>query len=312
MTLAVGFDPSFIDIIVEAKNKEGEFLDKLPVPGNHNRTASILQRPGGNGVNVSIELEKLKIPNTLVSSMSNYFVLMLNKLKLKYTELSPILTKDQNQTVAINWLEGDNQYNSVVSSLGKPEFSKDVYDLWVGSPIKMYLNWGLNPKSPEWIASLYLASNGYKYQEIFDELDVIKLALNAESTNSGLVLIEPSNFDFHRDEQALFNLLRKLLKDTNSYLLYNEFEESYFNENLKGLSYNKLLHTAKDVQIDTPSESITVEVPKLKQPGINFTGAGDSFLAGIISSKLKDNSPQLTKYSIVKGIEAAQNHILGI
>lgn len=299
--LAIGFDPSFIDILVRVENKHGNLLEHLPKSGFHNRFSKITKIAGGNGVNICAVLGKLGLDHILVVPINEEFKRLLADRNITK---SFSISEEINITVALTWKEGDIQFNQATTRLGIDEWTQEVHDLWVNSPVGTMINWGLNDNSHEWVACQLLASGGFSASEIHESDDVLGLAKSVDEVRQTL-LIEPGKYFHQANAKKLDTLLQHLGKlslksDKKCILLYNEEEKPHFSQFTFA---QKILHTAKKVIYSNYEENLTFDVPTLETDPITFVGAGDAFFAGIIDSLLKE------KIDIDHAILVAQQYL---
>ncbi|MHA2092633.1 MAG: hypothetical protein ACW98K_17445 [Candidatus Kariarchaeaceae archaeon] len=281
--LYIGFDPAFIDTLVRVEDEHGVLNEHLPQPGFHHRSSKILKNAGGNGTNVAYVLSKLNIPCTLVVPTNQQFISLL---KERGIEKFVSLNTEVNETVGISWAPGEIQFNAVTGSLGKAHWISPIHDLWMGSDLHTYLNWGLNQTSNEWVACQWLASCGWSYEEISQEKDYLQQALESSSIQYPIFL-EPGSIVKHLH----FEYLQSLLKQIGStyfdswlpLLSCNEEEKSEF----KGVSFPTIIiHTEDRVTLARNDQEIHLHVPTLRNEPATFVGAGDAFTAGLIARYL--------------------------
>ncbi|MDH5401521.1 MAG: hypothetical protein OEZ01_12795 [Candidatus Heimdallarchaeota archaeon] len=280
--LSIGFDPSFIDTLVRVQNGNS-LATHLPLPGNHHRDSFIQRIAGGNGVNVSYVLSKIDIPHTLVVPVNQEFEMLLKQRGIInfYS-----INADISETVALTYSKGDIQFNHQRSVLNRIHWSKEIHDLWVNSPIAIFLNWGLNIDSLEWVSLQWLSICGWNFDELLSERDLFSHALEMNCPSKPIIL-EPGSIKTHHSKDNLTKLLTNMSKsEITDKLIFccNEEEVSEY----RTINFpNFVLHTSKFVEL-IGSEEKLVDVPKLRREPETFVGAGDAFLAGMISSVLKD------------------------
>lgn len=303
MVLAIGFDPVFIDTLVALKSADGKLISELPEPGHHFRNAEISRIAGGNGVNISYVLNKLGIQHKLVVPVNNLFMELLNERGIINNQIEGIDT-EIGDTVGISWKPGEIQLNDPRSILGLNQWTEEINNLWNSSPIKLFINWGLNSNILEWASIQWLSSSGWKFEEIKEETNHYDQVLEVQE-NDSLLLLEPGSIKNNRDKDKLLLLLNHISK-TNSHplsiLCANEEEKEDFNTII---FQNKIIHTSKVVVHYKNDDVLIYEVPPLNLEPKTFVGAGDSFIAGLIQSLLGGS------IDINNGIKIAQNFLTG-
>ena len=186
MELAIGFDPAFIDTLVRLESIDGELLDTLPPLGHHHRKTKILRVAGGNGVNISSTLLKLGVDHKLVIPLNDLFSSLLAMRGIK-NNVVPI-SAEISETVALTMSGGELQLNEIKGKLQFKHWTQEVHQAWINSPIRLFLNWGLNQTSVEWVAIQWLASCDWSYDRIINEKDLYNAALQTEY----MVYLNPS------------------------------------------------------------------------------------------------------------------------
>ncbi|MHA2250242.1 MAG: hypothetical protein ACXAD7_07765 [Candidatus Kariarchaeaceae archaeon] len=300
--LYIGFDPAFIDTLVRLECKDGNLLPELPIAGFHHRMSKINRIAGGNGTNVSSILTKLGIQNTLVVPCNPDFELLLKKRVI--SDIYPIEVSI-NETVALTYEPGEIQFNHVRAKLGFINWTKEIHEFWQQSDIQVYLNWGLNPLSHEWVSCQWLASCGWSYDELIEETDRTSQALEATIPLKKIIL-EPGSIKEHNLKQVLTNLLEQIASTSYNeeypILCCNEEEATEY----QSITFqHKIVHTDKFVDFYRCGERRRYKVEPLTKDPETFVGAGDAFLAGIIQACLK-GSP-----NIKNGIKTAQSFLSG-
>lgn len=301
--LAIGFDPSFLDIIIRLEDKNGNLIDKLPKVGHHHRNSKFTRIAGGNGVNIGTTLHKLGFDPKLVIPLNEEFIQLLNNNGLSNLEG---IDSEISQTVAITWKEGEIQLNEIRGDLNRNNWTERVHDLWQDSPIHVMTNWGLNPSSLEWVYLQWISASGISYSEIqFDDLK--KQAFGCRACKKYFV-IEPGSIQEHRDREKLLEFLQYMSNcAVNTILCMNEEEAIEYKE-IK--NFTKITHTATNVTIQNSNGKIIITVPPLQKEPVNFVGAGDAFTAGIVESILKNDMD--IKNMVKNGIRVSQMKIIGI
>ncbi len=300
--LAIGFDPAFIDTLVRVQNKSGKLEDALPPPGFHHRSSTISKVAGGNGTNVAFVLNKLNVDNILVVPTNNEFEILLGKRGLT----NFISINDRiNDTVGITWKKGEIQFNCIRGDLRKSDWSPKIHQLWQNSPLHVYLNWGLNPSSSEWVSCQWLASCDWSYDELQSEKNVNAQALEEDNLKNPVIL-EPGSVKSHKDTNFLLNLLNQMGEiesELNHIILCCNEEE---NQEFTSFKFNtKIVHTSSAVQLFQGDDIVKYQVKSLKNEPLTYVGAGDAFLAGIIESLLKN------KLDIDNGLDTAKKFLRG-
>ncbi len=303
MTLAIGFDPAFIDTLVALKSPDGRLIDELPKPGHHFRNATISRIAGGNGVNISSVLNKLNIEHKLIVPSTDLFMNLLEERGIESNQIEAI-DAGVGETVGVTWKPGEIQLNDPRSVLGLNQWNETIDKLWKESPIKLFINWGLNSSILEWASIQWLSCSGWNFEELTEEKNHINQALEIQDNNA-LLLLEPSSISKHRDKKNLLRLINQMSVVNNhplSILCANEEEEKDF-ESIK--FQNTIIHTSQYVKHYSNDNIIIYDVPSLNKEPITFVGAGDSFLAGIIQSLLSN------RIEINNGIKIANNFLTG-
>ncbi|MCE7733284.1 MAG: hypothetical protein GPJ54_00305 [Candidatus Heimdallarchaeota archaeon] len=300
--LSIGFDPSFVDTLVRVENKDKSLANNLPLPGHHHRTPAINRIAGGNGVNISAILTAIEIEHTLVVPCDEEFQILLNKRRIELVEK---IDCEVNNSVGITWLAGEMQFNDARHGPSKRNWTESIHNLWIESPLQCYLNWGLNPNSLEWVSILWLASCGWKYQEIIDERNLFEKAINSDTPVKS-ILLEPGSIKFHDEKNKLMQLLHHIANKSNEleYAIFSSNEEEHLEySDIQMKQY--ILHTSENVSLKIGEDIKRYEVPRLSKEPLTFVGAGDAFIAGIIHSILgKQLDPEV-------GINTAQEFLHG-
>ncbi len=305
--MKIGFDPTFLDVFVYSLDANGRLIPKLPNPGHHVRNSLIKEVAGGNGVNVARTLARLGHDPALVIPYDDYFMEVLSlDPHLKNLERHRIHDCGSNRTIAVIWGEGEIQFNHTSNNLEKRHWTQDVHHLWTESSFHVFLNWGLNSTSNEWVTCQLLALSGIKNNELkeLSKRDAIELAMEVSIECDHPILIDTGRFDHHSEKEELVNLFAKLAGLDQCIVLMNEEEAPVLQEIPM---QNYILHTPERIKAKFKSETIHVDVPPLKE-ALNFVGAGDAFLAGIIDGlKL---GVGLSKDLLLNGVRVAQKHIM--
>ncbi len=307
--MIIGFDPTFVDIVVRLFGAEGNLLPSLPSAGHHHRNCTIVEVAGGNGVNVARTLAKLGIDVTAVIPFDDYFGgLLRNETNQDHLKILEIPGVGSNRTVAVIWNDGELQLNSVSQSLGRVNWTKEIHQSWMKSPIHVFLNWGLNPLASEWVACQVLALSGFSWKEIFEiePQRLIDFALKSEFLSDNPIFLDTGLLKEHQNYSDLQSLKRKIIANENAVLVCNEEEEK---ESTIFENGPFVVHSSQKVFLKTKNKRISIPVHALPDGERNFVGAGDAFLAGLIEVTLDGNDP-LSLDSISRSINVAQAHIL--
>ena len=303
MVLAIGFDPVFIDTLVALKSKDGKLIDELPKPGHHFRNATISRIAGGNGVNISYVLNKINVQHKLVIPSNDLFMNLLEDRGIRSEQIEAINTA-VGETVGVTWKPGEIQLNDPRSVLGINQWSETVDKYWKESPIKLFINWGLNYNILEWASIQWLSCSGWSIEELTEERNHFNQALEVQN-NSSLLLLEPGSIREHHERNNLLKLINSMSKindHTLSTLCANEEEENDF----ESINFqNTIIHTSQYVRHRSNDKNVTYDVPRLNKEPVTFVGAGDSFLAGLIQSLLEG------RIDITNAIITAQNFLIG-
>ncbi len=297
----IGFDPSFLDTIVRLEDNKGELIDKLPLVGHHHRNSKIFRIAGGNGVNIAATLKALGIPVKLIVPTTDEFTKLLNERGIY--DITAIGT-EISETVAINWVEGEIQMNEVRSNLSAKNWTREVHELWMNNPVDVYLNWGLNKSSLEWVYLQWLGSCGVKYSDI----NFVDLQNQVKKYNYPLkpVIIEPGSIKDHKDKNELVNFLKYIDSVDSKFpmvLCANEEEEVEF---VDINNITKIIHSSSEIKIMNTS---IIEVPEIKDEIVTFVGAGDAFTSGIIYQLMNKNEDLIEIVNFA--INIAQQKITG-
>lgn len=300
--ISIGFDPAFIDIIVKLLDEQGKLLEKLPLPGHHHRMTRIDTLAGGNGVNIASMLVQLGYNVNLVVPVDEEFIKLLQKRKI--SKITPI-TGDVNHTVAITWKEGEIQLNEIKGELGREQWTRKIDDLWKNSPVKLFINWGLNKKSLEWVSMQLLSLANVPLEKLTSD-NIHDEIFKIESLNSH-ILLEPGSLHSHPDKNDLMKVIQYIMSLPNeklTVLLANEEEGREYSKIDQGI---KIIHTKSEVRIHQGKNRTFVKVPALKCQPDTYLGSGDAFLSGIIDSILLGNTESLPL--VRRGISNAQKYL---
>lgn len=305
----VGFDPTFVDIFVRLMDNRGHLIENLPPVGYHHRTCLTDEIAGGNGVNVARTLGRLGEFLTLVIPADDYFISLLKKdAVLSKFPITKINGCGSNRTIALITSKGEIQLNAVTNSMGLRQWSKGVHQHWLDSPAKIFLNWGLNPLSHEWVSCQILSLAGYTHQEIHEigDKNVVVTALKQDLPEKYPIFMDTGLIGNHPNFIELAELRSKISETKTAYVVGNEEEET---ELRQSNPKNLIIHSARNVQARSTSNNLDLEVPKLPRGERNYVGAGDAFLAGLIKSCLSGQEV-MERTTIQYAIEVAQCHIL--
>ncbi|RMG20866.1 MAG: carbohydrate kinase family protein [Methanobacteriota archaeon] len=307
--MKIGFDPTFVDIMVELRKNDGSLIESLPLPGHHHRNCRTTEIAGGNGVNVGRVLKRLGRDISIVVPLDELFRGLLKKDPyLNWSDVLEISNGGSNRTIALIWKKGEIQLNSVSYSLGMQNWSPEVHEAWISSPIAVFLNWGLNPLAHEWVSCQILSLAGCTHEEIheFSSSQLIEQAMDIDLASTPPILVDTGLLRDHSHIESLTKLKNKIMGIGNSILVCNEEEAQ---ENLQLGDANLIIHSSNEVIIKSNDLRKRVDVPFLRNGERNFVGAGDAFLAGLIDCLLNDQDP-LANSSIIHAINVAQAHIL--
>ena len=195
------------------------------------------------------------------------------------------------------------QFNDARYGPSRSNWTKKIHNLWIGSPLQCYLNWGLNPNSLEWVSILWLATCGWNHQEIIEEGNLFDKAIKTDNPNKS-ILLEPGSIKLHEEKSKLNQLLNHIANKSKQleYAIFSSNEEE-FAEYSDIVMKQYILHTSEYVSLKIGENSKKYDVPRLIKEPLTFVGAGDAFIAGIIKSILDFNlDPQV-------GIEIAQEFL---
>ncbi len=299
--LSIGFDPSFIDTLVWLNDKNGDLITDIPPLGMHHRTSLIKRVAGGNGVNISYILNKLNLNHYLIISVNDYYMSLLEKRGIR--NIIPIKNANISETVALITKNGEIQCNYFTTSLGIDHWSPEIHKYWQNSSINVFLNWGLNKTALEWVSIQWLASCGWSYDEIINIDNYFSTAINTTNCEKSII-IEPGSIKHHKDSKQLYKLLEHISLNTED-LIFSANEEEKI-EFSKFIFTTKIIHT-KNYVLTYNKDNIIDKIKVIPiENAINFVGAGDAFLAGLIYDKYKYN-----RLNVNFAIKVAQQFIKG-
>ncbi|MHA1668801.1 MAG: PfkB family carbohydrate kinase [Candidatus Heimdallarchaeaceae archaeon] len=294
-----GFDPSFIDILVNPISiKTGNLLKKIPELGTHHTNTNVELRPGGNGFNLCRTLASFGRKVTFVGPVSPLFESLVQENEIG-VRLFSIKDSQPNYTIILNLLDGEIQFNSVESHLSFENLTRELLYKFQKSPVKSLSNIALNKYSIEWISSLLLSLvHEDCLPMIHKAKSFAKIITKYEKTTfEGIMLIDPSDIsDFTRMEDFGIILEKLKLFEGKKYLSVNEYEmqriQTVFSRSPSELAdYLNLpiiLHTSKFVEF-YGKENLRLETKKL-QKVVTFVGAGDCFNGSLLHFLLDGNT----------------------
>ena len=156
----------------------------------------------------------------------------------------------------------------------------------------------------EWIHCQWLASCGVAFEDLDQFVEINDLnQLNPTKT----LVVEPGNIQDHQDKAQLMELLEIMVSKDQVIFLCNEEE---FKEFAQLPARNMVVHSSDKLLVRWKKREKEMVVPTLPCEPKNFIGAGDAFLAGIISALMQShhNLDQIASMAI----SVAQDHICGI
>jgi sugar/nucleoside kinase (ribokinase family) len=307
VTLYVGFDQSFRDIIVKLFDGSGNLVNQLPKVGHHHRSTTVNEIAGGNGVNLFKALIKLNVNVKLVVPVDDFFIKLLRQEGVSNINKTviPIKNAVPNTTIALQLKSGEIQLNNTIQHLDKNYWSEDLHNYWQRSDFNISTNWGLNKYSPEWISCQLLSSSGYDYEDYIT--NPVQTLLEKKCSLEKLFIVEPGLIYNHPKVKEIFKILRKYQNQKNLIILGNEEEIPPLYTEYQRFPL-LIQHDSKKIFIFRKNKINKIEVPNIEPNEIHTTiGAGDVFLGGFSYSIAYDNKSILE--AILDGIKFSQKYI---
>ncbi len=294
-SIAIGYDPVFLDVLVKIKDEDGNLLKKVPYQaGSHYPFSEISLEPGGNGLNLAKTLSRLRHdPVTFVGKVNT----VMRALLSPYENLQVVSVKDQepNITVSLELEQGEFQINYKHVGFAPDDLTPQAITLFQESRVNTYSNLGLNPSALElydFLASKILDSGRLLEGKIsvfdpstllaFDQWEVLREFFEEKFSRLPGVKIVSVN-------EEEYQLLRGngALKESKGFMI--------------------VVHSTSQVVVHD-GEKTRFLVPPLPGPAKQLLGAGDAFNAGLVQGFLTGCS---VVESVRRAIETAQQHILG-
>ena len=159
----LGFDPIFLDIIVSPLDDNQNKLENFPQIGEHIPNTDVKILPGGNAFNVARVLTKITQKVYFFGAIDPFFDQLVQD-NIPALNCRSTRNKKSNVTIAVQFLSGEIQMNSITSSFSVGDVSLESLVHLLFSKIVPFSNIGLNKDGPslfDFLTSFFI--NFYKY-----------------------------------------------------------------------------------------------------------------------------------------------------
>ena len=260
-----------------------------------NRSTKEEVYPGGKGINVSIVLSRLNIPNKALGFIAGFTGYEINRLAGKYGVISDFIMLDRGYSrINVNLSKVNNARKTVLNGMGPQVTPQDLRDLNAKlEPLKdgdfLVLGGSIPTGVPDDI-----------YKKILKHLSNKKINLIVDASKELLLttlkykpfLIKPNAAE---------------LAETFDVTLKNEDDIAIYARKLQEMgAQNVLVSLGENGAILLTHAGEIINAPILKGEVVNTVGAGDSMVAGFIAGYLKTKDlKQALKFGVAAGSATA-------
>ncbi len=260
-----------------------------------NRSTKEEVYPGGKGINVSVVLNNLNIPNKALGFIAGFTGHEIERLVRQYGVVSDFITLDSgNSRINVKLAEKSTTHETDINGIGPKITPQDLREL----------NEKLEPLQDDdflvLAGSIPCGVPDDIYKKITKNLSDKKINLIVDATKDLLLaalkykpfLIKPNRFE---------------LAETFGVELKNEDDIVIYGKKLQEMgAQNVLISLGENGAILLTSNGDIINAPVLKGTVVNAVGSGDSMIAGFIAGYLKTKDlKQALRFGVAAGSATA-------